>query len=346
MWTVGLERSQPIEIDAGSTVWTFSANGEYLMGGDKCRIRVWRVKDGEQVASMYTGIVKCLAVSNDGRWIAAGTEKHDACVWDATTYKQVWKHSGDDSYGCIDFSPDSTRLVAATKGKAVVGDAATGKQEQTLNHVYCVIAAKYSPQGDRIATATGHSVHVWDGNDGRLLVDINVNVTSRYNTGLLWLNDHLLVASDNRIKEFNASTKSLISEWPVPSGNSYSSIALPSNKEFIAYSTERTVAFLDTSTHSQLALIHCPQDVRSIAFSPDDRFLAIGGWDGKISIERLSRIIVSGFSLDHDILEQLCSSFGVKSNPVVPSAPHPSGTCYPQRRRCSRLVETRPAGKR
>ena len=35
------------------------------------------------------------------------------------------------------------------------------------------------------------------------------------------------------------------------------------------------------------------QDIRSIARSLDDRFLAIGGKDGKITINSLSRITVS-----------------------------------------------------
>jgi WD40 repeat protein len=67
-------------------------------------------------------------------------------------------------------------------------------------------------------------------------------------------------------------------------GHNDSCIALPKHGEFIAYSTKRTVTFWDTSTHTQLGLIQHPQDIRSIALSPDDRFLAIGGEGGKITI--------------------------------------------------------------
>lgn len=49
----------------------FTSNGEYLVsGGDG--IQVWRVEDAKQIATMKARNVLCLAVSNDGRWIAAG----------------------------------------------------------------------------------------------------------------------------------------------------------------------------------------------------------------------------------------------------------------------------------
>ena len=185
------------------------------------------------------------------------------------------------------------RLVSATWKKAVVWDLVTRKQVQTLSHEDYVIAAKYSPQGGRIATAAGRSVQVWDSNDGQLLVDINIKVTPGRSTGLLWSNDHLLVVSDDEIMEFNAYTESTVSESSVPNSNYSSCIALPKNRAVIAYSINRSLTLWDTSTHSQLALIQHPQDICSIAFSPDDRFIAIGGKDGKITVKNVSRIIVS-----------------------------------------------------
>ena len=288
-------------MDAGSKVWavTFSANGEYIVSGDDEKVQVWRVDDQKQLATIETGNVNCVAVSNDGKWIAAGTSQGDVFVWDAATFRLAIKHSEYQFIHGVDFSPDSTRLVSATYKKAVVWDLATRKQMQTLHHEDYVRAAKYSPQGDRIATATRDgSVQVWDDNDGQLLVDIKGQVTPWRNTGLLWFNDHLLVVSDDKIKEFDAYTGSTVSESPVPKSNYYSCIALPKHRAFIAYSTDHTVTFWDTSTHSLLALnlIQHPQDTCSIAFSPDDCFIAIGGTDGKITIESVSRAIVSVLS--------------------------------------------------
>ena len=299
MLTIGQESSQPIEIDTCSEVRavTFSANGEYIVSGDNKNVQVWRVDDWKQLAKIETGMVNCVAVSNDGKWIAAGTQLHGVFVYDAATFRLAIKHSECVYIHGVNFSPDSMRLVSATKEKAIVWDLATRNQVQTFRHKHYVIAAKYSPQGDRIATATRDgSVRVWDGNDGRLLVDINVKVTPGYNTGLLWFHDHLLVVSDHEIKEFDAYTGSTVSESPVRNSNYLSCIALPKHRAFIACSIDDTVTFWNTSTHSQLALIQHPQEIHSITFSADDHFISISGEDGKITIKSVSRIIVSVLS--------------------------------------------------
>ena len=253
------------------------------------------MEDGKQMATMAAWDARCLAASQDRRWIAAGTLYGSMFVWDAKTFEQVFTHREDpaDIHG-VDFSPDSTRLVTASKrGTATVWDFAARTKVLTLDHEGWVRAAKYSPQGDRLATATDKSVQVWDSNDGRLLVAIPVKVTPWFNTGLLWLDNHLFVISANKIREFEASTGSAVSEWPVLDAKHSSGIALPKHGEFIAYSTNDTVTFWDTSTHTRVGQIQHTQDIRSIEVSPDGRFLAIGGDSGKIAIRGISRITVS-----------------------------------------------------
>ncbi|KAF8553582.1 hypothetical protein OG21DRAFT_1604034 [Imleria badia] len=291
--TVGKE--QPIEINVGGWLQaaSFSANGEYLViGGDG--VRAWRVYEGKQLTRMEAGNVNCLAVSRDGRWIAAGAECGDVFVWNAETHEQVFWHKDDDKkINGIDFSPhsSSTHLVTASNDDTVsIWDFSTHERVQTFDHEVCVRAAKYSPQGDRIATATWDSVRVWDSNDACLLVHINVTVHPWYNTGLLWFNYHLFVLSDSKIKAFEASTGSAVSKWAVPESDGFSCIALPKHGEFIAYSTKRSVTLWDTATHTQLALIQYPQDICLIVFSPDDRFLAIVGMAGNITFNQISRI--------------------------------------------------------
>ncbi|KAF8439723.1 hypothetical protein L210DRAFT_3504191 [Boletus edulis BED1] len=136
-------------------------------------------------------------------------------------------------------------------------------------------------------------VTVYDSDNGRLFVDIKVDVIPLFNKGLLWFNNHLLVASNKEIKQIDAYTGSAVSEWPVPDTGYNSCAALPKHGKFIAYSANRTVTLWDISTSTQLDLVQHPQNIHSIAISPDDRFLAIGGCDGKVIIKSLSRTIAS-----------------------------------------------------
>ena len=301
MLIIGQENiDSPIEIiaDNGSIyAVAFSTDGEHLLSSGDGNVEVWRVEDAKKIATMEVtrgDDVQCLAVSKDGRWIAAGTDEGEVYVWDAETREQVWSHREDTrDINAVDFSSDSTRLVSGSDNtKAAVFDIATRKRVQTLDHQRRVFAAKYSPQGDRIATGTNDSIRVWDSNDGHLLMTIKVGVTPYFNTGLLWSDNHLFTISDSKIKQLEASTESAISEWPVPNGNRRSCIALPKHGKFIACASQRTATFWDTTTHTQFSLIEHTQDIHSVTISPDDRFIAIGGQQGNIIIRHLAHITV------------------------------------------------------
>ncbi|KAF8439821.1 hypothetical protein L210DRAFT_2180819 [Boletus edulis BED1] len=299
-----------VEIDTGSGLHTvvFLENGEHLMSGSEAGVRVWRVTDGKELATMEASQVNSVAVSNDGSRIAAGTENGEVFVWNTETYEQVYLDR-ENIHSGVDLSPDATRLVSASSNS--IWDIATGERVLLLDHDdgHC-IAAKYSPQGDQIATLTAarDRVRVYDSIDGHLLVDIKVKVTA----GPLWLNNHLLVVSDSKIKEFDTSTGSVVSEWPAPESEFFSCIALPKHGTLIAYSTRRAVTFRDTSTHTQHSPIQYSQDISSIALSPDARFLAIGGKGGKIIIESLSHITAPTY--EHGQHDKQPSTSGQRSS--------------------------------
>ena len=299
----GQEHSLLVKINTnkGLRAVTFSADGEYLLSsGLNQNVGVWRVQDGQQVATMQAEGVKCLAVSKDGKWIAGGTWYGDVFLWNARTYETVWKHERDwlgydsDIRG-VDFSPDSTKLVSASLNyTATIWHVASGKQAQTLRHDDWVIATRYSLDGDRIATATYNgSVQVWNSNDGYLLVDIPVMVTSLCNNGILWFNDYLYVVSSSEIKELDPSTGSIITEWPIPGDKICCPIAIPEHGTFIAYSTGQTLTLWDVVSHTQLGLVEHHGDINSITLSPGNRFYAIGREDGTIITAGLSHILVS-----------------------------------------------------
>ena len=324
------ERREPIEIDAGSDVYavTFSTNSEHLVsGGEGGVLEVWRVEDGKRTATIETnGAVLCLAVSKNGRWLAAGIRGGKVFVWDIATHEQDFQHEDDNYINGVDFSPDSSRLVSASENKtASIWDIATRERVQTLHHNGAVFAARYSPQGDRLATATRNSVYIYDTSDGHLIVDIKITVAPYLNTGVVWFNNHLLVLSDSKIVQVEVSTGSPVGEWPVPDTQLMSCIALPKHGEFVAYSTNGTVSFWNTATHTQLGHIQHPHEILSTAVSPDDQLIALGGRGNKIILESLSRIIVS-------TVRCWCTGY-LNNSPVTYDARHP----LPSKGKTSRL---------
>ena len=296
------EHTQLIEIDAGNEVYavTFTANGEYLVSGGWQSVQVWRVEDGKRVLNLPVKRgVECVAVSKDGKWVAAGSWGGEVSVWNWPT-TQVFVFATKKKTQCIydvDFSPDSTRLVSADghSGTATILNIPEHQSVRNFDH-RAVKAAKYSPQGDRIATANSESVRVWDSN-GQLLVDITcLKVEPEH--GLLWYNTHLLVkTNDSKIKQIGAATGLTISEWSVPLTENASCIAMPRRGEFLAYSTKDAITFWCTSTHTQLGSIPQTYNTGSISFSPNHQFLAISARNKKIIVKELAFIKVHSCSV-------------------------------------------------
>ena len=324
MLTIEEERSPPIEIDTGDLLRavTFSADGEHLLCSGRGGLQVWRVADRQRIATLPVDHTTCLAVSKDGKWIAAGTHNGEVFGWNAETYEKLLVFRLEGSVNGVDFSPDSARLVAASSNyTATAWNVATGERIQTLRHDARVAVAKYSPQGDRIATAplkylpnlpgkdssrkeefklvtaTKPSVRVWDSIDGRLLVDIPIEVIPECNTGLFWLDNHLFIVSESTIRQFEASTGSAVSEWLVHRCSNTPRSALPRHGEFIACPAGRAVSLWDTSIHTKLGQIQHSDEISSIAFSPGDRFLAIGGEKGKVIIKNFEDVSLASYTV-------------------------------------------------
>jgi len=319
---VNERREVPHAITTGSPIraLAFTADGRYLVSGDKEAVRVWQLTSNwqwQQTGWAEAKDVRCIAVSKDRRWIAAGKSWGETTVWDrrkTTTVsgsdsvpaldKPVFTDNDGHTVTSVDFSPiDPTRLVIASGSRtASIWDIANNKRLiGPLEHSYWVVAAKFSPDGRYIATATYHrdSVRLYNSDDGSMLAEFPANVTAYYNTGLLWSNvsDSIFVLSKNAtntttIKEFrfrnlsaSRSTKTTApdSEWPVSESNC-PCIASPHPGKFIVYSACGGVKVLVTSSRNNTqeeTLFEPSLDVLSMAISPDGRLLATGDWDGK-----------------------------------------------------------------
>ena len=205
----------------------------------------------------------------------------EVLAWDATSYKQAFANR---SAGCIicdvDFSPDSTHLVGAVssaagrESTAIIWDIAACQIVRTLDYAGPVVAARYSPQGDRIATATEESIRVWNSDDGRLLLDVAVQAVKGLRN-IPWSNNHIFVRTKrNTIKQINAATGSTVSELSVP-GARWPCIFLLQHGRFIACSGEKAITIWDVVTHVQIGLIPHTDNISSFAFSSVDSLLAI-----------------------------------------------------------------------
>ncbi len=143
-----------------------------LSAGEDRTVRFWDVETGKELARLE-GAGFPLAVSPDGKWLAAGSSNADSTVrlWDLATRKRVHAPAGHRAaVNTVAYSPDGTRLATGGRDETVrVWGAATGKQLLCFKaNQYDVGSVAFSPDGKRLLSAN-NDVLLWDAATGKAL---------------------------------------------------------------------------------------------------------------------------------------------------------------------------------
>ncbi len=187
------------------TVWgtLLMADGKRAISGawDQS-IRVWDTATGKSMRSFKNvrGMVRCLAVSPDGKLLAAGHFTAEATpgtirIWDVDKGTEIRSLPGHNmEVTNLSFSKDGKTLLSSSFDKTVrLWNVADGKEvkrfQGSMNRVEC---AAFTPDGRRIVACgdeTDPHVHLWDVSSGKLL-----GVSERADGGLL----NVVVLPDGR----------------------------------------------------------------------------------------------------------------------------------------------------
>ena len=162
------------------------ANGAPLVsaGADR-KIRFWSMPAREPAKTLETGqVVRALALSDDGKRLAAGDDSNTIYLYDIATGNPAGKLTGHtDWILCLAFSPDGSRLVSGSHdGHAILWDVPGAKKllELTLTTTpppapapalpAATTAVAFRPDGKMIAVGTsGGQVLLCNPADGKLL---------------------------------------------------------------------------------------------------------------------------------------------------------------------------------
>lgn len=290
----------------------FAEDGkQVLSGGVEGVLQRWRVDDGNKVGEPIRteGLpVLAAALSPDRKWIVCGLKPSRSAnanfvgVWDAQTRERVLDVKGHtNAVPSVDVCSDSTKFATGSADNcAFIWNMTTGTRlVGPLRHGGLVVAVRFSPNGDRLATATAEnppgvakSIRIYSSNNGQLLLDIpEVRVGNYVSSPLAWSADgrRLFAASysdsNSEVKRFDTASGSLLSKWSVPGGGYTTSIALSRNQKFIAVVAYKSLSFWDTSTHKQIGTtIEHTSTVWSIALSPNGDCVATAERNGKVTL--------------------------------------------------------------
>jgi WD40 repeat protein len=298
LWSVEMERAQPLTLALGQQVWEaqWSPAGDRffstsVMGSDS-QMRVWDARSGAALSPP----VQLEHVAYFGQWSPDGTRiataaQTGAVIWNAKTGQPLCaplRHGSGRLVHCA-FSPNGEVLATAAEDRTVrLWNGHTGEVVgDPLLHSDVPLKISFSSDGGRLATAgIDGTIRVWSVPDGKLLLG------PLRHSGICWV---AAFSPDNRWL-VSASSDSTAQLWDATTGKP----ALPPFRHegpalwasfspdgrAIATSTEPgTTRVWDAATGQLLSEpMRHPGQIWYVKWSPDGRFLATTCTDGSARV--------------------------------------------------------------
>jgi tRNA A-37 threonylcarbamoyl transferase component Bud32 len=287
----------PLPGPSGKVMAVAFAPGLLAAGGAEKRIRLWSLPDGRALEPLeaLSGKIEALAVSPDGRSLAAVTEDPDdadapaeAVLWDLPGRKVRLRLDGHPAaVNAVAFSRDGRRIATGDRrGTLRVWDAGDGRLlHERKAHQGSIRAVAFGPSGGLATASWDRSVRLWEA-DGRERAEFR-----GFQQGV-WA----LAVSPDGTRLATGDSEGKVRLWdvgrpgkPLAEGRhakEVSSVAFaPSGKRLVSGSWDRKVTVWDVDGVREVATLAGHADaVWGVAWSPDGLTIASAGLDGQVRL--------------------------------------------------------------
>jgi serine/threonine protein kinase/WD40 repeat protein len=283
---------------------SFSHDGRLLASaGMGDGIAIWDMKTGTKSAHLEV-FASSVMFAPDGKSLYVGGGRTGLEVWPIV----VGEHSGlrtlrvgppqriargMHSHANASLSHDGRRLVAnLTNDRAVVFSADQSYEQVPLQQSH--VGLRFhdaSPDGRWVATGTwkGTGVKIWDATSGAELDELPVAATARvrFSPCGRWLatcsfEQYALWETEGWTQRVGIDND----------GSSYADAAFRPDGGLLALTFPQGIRLIDPTTGNEVATLSAPasEDAKSLCFSPDGRWLAVGSLTGRIQLWDLEHL--------------------------------------------------------
>jgi WD40 repeat protein len=258
----------------GATSLAFGRDNSHLFsGGYDATVREWDLRS-RKLAAVFSGpvgTVWTIDISPDGKRLVAAGEDATIRIWnnlDARSEPMQLRGHTRNIWD-VRFSPDGMRLASGSFDASVeLWDANSGKLIKTLTgHKEAVVGLAFSPDGKWLASGADDStVRLWRVSDGRPLrvIDTGAHV------------DSVGFSRDG--------------QWLASGGHARGQIGALWHQLTGTGAAGPAVLLWRTKDAALVAALPHPDDVMSVVFSNDDRWLVTSGEDKTVRLWRLEAI--------------------------------------------------------
>ena len=283
IWDI-TRRQDRDEMDLHGHSLEFSPDSRFLVSASR-QVTVWDMTTQQEFFSPqgYRGGDTAVAISPDGRLLAAADMSGTLKVWDLTTQEEVNTFRGhDDRIWSVAFSPDGNTLATAgLKGTVKLWDADNGNERTTLRQGKngCRYLA-FSPDGRTLAVNAYPFLELWDLETRKIRATLSMN---NWGGWMSFSPDGATLAVSvgtkaGKVMLWDVATREVVTMLEGHQELIYGGDFSADGKTLATAGWDGTVRLWQIETGQLLMTLDSPPGLKySVAFSPNGQYLAIGG---------------------------------------------------------------------
>jgi len=260
-----------------------SLNMQYTPTGDAVLSSLTTLPAPPRLLKGHVGDTYDIAISPDGKYVAAGGVDQRVYLWDFATGQTVHVFYGHNAEVTgVDYSPDGKYIATGSYDHtARLWDVATGQTVQVFtgqnDHIECVT---FSPDGKYILTTGPGEARVWDVATGKTVHVISddpkyVFYRARYSPD----GKYFAIAIQETVRLYDAATGEQVRVFNHPDVADAVAFS-PDGKTIATASADKKARLWDLATGQIIReLVGHQADFNDIRFSPDGRFLVTANVD-------------------------------------------------------------------